>query len=127
MSNTYINPVKACSTEYGFENVKEVSECIMASIRRFYGPLCSFHQAGLYKSIQEYMVQILIQDGRNPNAIKLPLPIGPIQHGFFVKRYIESFDKNKAYELAINDCRVLKRPIEDYINCKIDRDSVYYK
>jgi hypothetical protein len=67
------NPVKICQRLYGIENVNEVRDCIMDSIYRFYGNMCDFHQRNLNHIVQEYLVQVLKDAGRNPNAVKLAM------------------------------------------------------
>jgi hypothetical protein len=57
-----------------------------------------------WNMIQKYMVEILKQAGRNPKAVKLALPPTHLQPAFFVNRYFETLDKEKAYRLALNDC-----------------------
>lgn len=100
----YVNPLPVCTELNGAENVNDVRDCVMDSIRRYYGPFCDFHQTGLFNMIQKYMVDILKQAGRNPKAVKLALPPSHLQPAFFVNRYFETFDKEKAYRLALNDC-----------------------
>jgi hypothetical protein len=75
----------------------------MDSIRRYYGTFCDFHQTGLFNMVQNYMVEILKQAGRNPKAVKLALPPPHLQPAFFVNRYFETLDKEKAYRLCLQD------------------------
>lgn len=100
----YVNPLPVCTELYGPENVNDVRDCVMDSIRRYYGPFCDFHQVGLFNMVQTYMVEILKQAGRNPKAVKLALPPTHLQPSFFVNRYFETFNKEKAYQRAIQDC-----------------------
>jgi hypothetical protein len=71
--------------------------------------------------IQKYMVEILKQAGRNPKAVKLALPPTHLQPAFFVNRYFETLDKEKAYRLALNDCG----DNEDFkMHCYIDMRAI---
>ena len=100
-----LNPLPVCTELYGAENVNDVRDCLMDSIYRYYGPLSDFHKAGVSDMIQQYMIDILNQAGKNPRAVKLALPPSHLQPAFFVKRYFETFDREKAYQLALHDCR----------------------
>jgi hypothetical protein len=125
--NNAPNPVKICQRLYGIENVNEVRDCIMDSIYRFYGNMCDFHQRNLNNIIQEYLVQVLKDAGRNPNAVKLAMSPSHLQPSFFVKRYLESkFDKQKAFEMCMQDCRQLRdgKSDECKISCVVDQNSV---
>ena len=106
MSNQllYVNPLPVCTELHGPENVNDVRDCVMDSIRRYYGTFSDFHQTGLFNMIQNYMIEILKQAGRNPKAVKLALPPPHLQAAFFVNRYFETLDKEKAYQLALQDC-----------------------
>ena len=122
------NPVKICQELYGLENVNDVRDCIMDSIYRFYGNMCDFHQRNLNTIIQQYLVQVLKDAKRNPNAVKLAMSPSRLQPSFFVKRYMESkFDKNKAFELCIRDCHTLREGLDDEckISCIVDRNSLH--
>ena len=66
-----INPMKICTHLNGIENVNDVRDCVIDSIRRFYGPMCVFHEAGIYETVQTYLIQILENAGKNPKAVKL--------------------------------------------------------
>jgi len=99
----YVNPLPVCTELYGPENVNDVRDCVMDSIRRYYGTFCDFHQTGLFNMVQNYMVEILKQAGRNPKAVKLALPPPHLQPSFFVNRYFETLDKEKAFRLALED------------------------
>lgn len=104
MEQFYVNPVNVCTQLYGAQNLIDVRDCIMASIRRYYGPFCSFHQHGLQHMIDCYMIQIIENAGRNPHALKLALPPSMFEPNFFVKRYFELLDKEKAYKQSLLDC-----------------------
>ena len=126
-SINFPNPVKVCQRLYGPENVNNVRDCVMDSIYRFYGSMCEFHQRNLSKLIEEYLIQILRDAGRNPNAVKLAMSPQHLEPTFFVNRYIESkFDKKKAFELCIRDCKTLRCGSSEAckVNCIIDHDSV---
>jgi hypothetical protein len=99
----YVNPLPVCTELHGPENVNDVRDCVMDSIRRYYGTFCDFHQTGLFNMVQTYMVEILKQAGRNPKAVKLALPPPHLQPAFFVNRYFETLDKEKAYRLCLQD------------------------
>ena len=121
--NFYVNPIQVCSELYGYENLLDVRDCIMNSINRFYGNgvFCNYHQEGLLNSIECYMVQIIKNAGRNPNALKLALHPFRSQARFFVQRYLESLDKQKAYNQCMIDCGNNK---DCQLNCYIDSKSV---
>lgn len=124
---TQPNPIRICQELYGVENVHEVRDCIMDSIYRFYGRMCEFHQRNLSNMVQLYLIQVLQDAGRNPNAIKLAMSPSHLQPDFFVKRYMQtSFDKEKALQLCIQDCSALREgSCEDCkIGCIVDRNSV---
>lgn len=121
------NPVSICQQIYGKLNVNDVRDCTLASLRRFYGYMCDFDQKNIYYVIQLYMVKILSDAGRNPKAVKLPLPPTYIEPSIFPKRYIETnFDKEKAYILAIQDCKNFPKGLiqQNELNCYIDYHSV---
>ncbi len=123
------NPVNICQQVYGIQNVNDVRDCIMDSIRRFYGFMCGFHEKNLYYIIQTYLIKVLEDAGRNPKAVKLAISPGRIQADFFVKRYIESnFDKQKAYNMCIQDCQNFSKSRGNLescqLNCKIDSNSI---
>ena len=121
--NFYVNPIQVCSELYGYENLLDVRDCVMESINRFYGNgvFCDYHQVGLLKMIEEYMVQIIKNANRNPNAVKLALPPYRYQARFFVERYLESLDKKKAFNQCMIVCGNNK---ECQLNCRIDYESV---
>jgi hypothetical protein len=121
------NPTRICQEIYGMNNVNDVRDCVMDSIYRFYGGMCEFHKNNISKLIQTYLIRILEDAGRNPNAVKLPMSPSHLQPDFFVKRYIETkFDKEKAYQLCVDDCSYLRPGLstECSSNCMIDRESV---
>ena len=121
------NPVRICQELYGVQNVNEVRDCIMDSIYRFYGGMCEFHKNNLSKIVQSYLIRILEDAGRNPNAVRLAMSPSHLQPAFFVQRYIETnFDKEKAYQLCLEDCSNLRPGFstECTTNCTIDRRSV---
>jgi hypothetical protein len=119
----YVNPINICSELYGYENVNDVRNCVMDSINRFYGPFCNYHQYGLNNMIQNYMIQILKNAGKNPKAVKLALPPQHLQARFFIEKYLESFDKEKSFEYCIHQCKENK---ECKLNCKIDKESIKF-
>jgi hypothetical protein len=99
----------------------------MDSIYRFYGRMCDFHQRNLNNLVEQYLIQILKDAGRNPNAIKLAMSPSHLQPDFFVKRYMQSkFDKQKAFEMCIQDCSALRcgASEECKAGCIVDRNSV---
>lgn len=123
----YPNPIKICQELYGPENVNDVRDCVMDSIYRFYGRMCEFHQRNLSDMVQKYLIQILRDAGRNPNAIKLAMSPSHLQPDFFVKRYIQTkFDKEKAFELCLQDCKRLGCGSDDACKagCIVDYNSV---
>lgn len=111
----YVNPVQVCSELYGYENVNDVRDCVMNSIRRYYGQFCDFHQTGLQRMIECYMVQILENAGRNPKAVKLALPPSHLQPRFFVERYFQLLKNNQSIEKPIEQPRE-----QAYQQCLID-------
>lgn len=119
----YVNPLKICSDLYGPENVNDVRDCLLDSIRRYYGPFCDFHQQGLFHMINSYLVQILQNAGRNPKAVKLAFSPTRLQPRFFVERYFQTLDKQKAYNLCMNDCGDNG---DCRKHCLIDRESMVY-
>ena len=121
------NPVRICQELYGVQNVNEVRDCIMDSIYRFYGAMCEFHKNNLSKIVQSYLIRVLSDAGRNPNAVRLAMSPSHLHPDFCVKRYMETkFDKEKAYQLCLEDCSNLRPGIstECKTNCSIDRSSV---
>lgn len=122
------NPVNICQQVYGIENVNDVRDCIINSIRRFYGFMCPFHEKNLYHIIQLYLVKVLEDAGKNPKAVKLPMSPAVIEGNFFVNNYIQSnFNAKKAYELCLQESEQLssKGLREKYkLNCTIDYKSV---
>lgn len=100
----YINPLPVCTEIYGAENVNNVRDCFIDSIYRYNGPSTNMYKDGLNEMIQCSMVDILKQAGKNPKAVRLALPPSHLQTSFFVNRYLETRDKEKAYRLAIQDC-----------------------
>ena len=120
------DPTRICQAIYGMQNVNDVRDCIMDSIYRFYGVMCEFHKNNLSKLIQTYLIRVLEDAGRNPNAVKLAMSPSHLQPDFFVRRYIETnFDKEKAYELCVSDCTYLRSGKTDCkTNCMIDKNSV---
>ena len=114
------NPVSICQKIYGEQNVNDVRDATVNSVRRFYGYCDDYH------ILQPYMVKILIDAGRNPKAVRLSLPPNRIQIDIFPRRYIEQhFDKEKAFPLALKDCE--NYPIicnELRKQCFIDYNSV---
>lgn len=121
------NPVKISQKIYGVLNVNDVRNSVVNSLRRFYGYMCEFDKINIYRVIQSYMVQILEDAGRNPKAVKLPLPPTIIEPSIFQKRYIETnFDKEKAFELSLKDCQKYPQGISDKnaLNVYIDYHSV---
>ena len=127
MNQFIVNPVRICQQVYGKENVNDVRDCIMDSIYRFYGMMCTFHQNNLSKLIYQYLITVLEDAGRNPAAVKLPLSPSHIQASFFVKRYIEAnFDREKAYQMCMSDCCELPDGVSKacQTNCMIDRHSI---
>ena len=122
-----VNPMRICQQLYGKENVNEVRDCILDSIYRFYGQMCLFHQNNLSKMINQYLITILEDAGRNPDAVKLPVSPSHLEPAFFVKRYIETrFNPDKAYELCVSDCCELSRGASQVCEkrCIIDRHAI---
>lgn len=121
------NPVKICQELYGVENVNDVRDCIMDSIYRYYGAMCDFHRRNLSNVVQLYLIQVLKDAGRNPKAVKLAMSPSHLQPSFFVRRYMESnFDKEKAFERCIADCKELRcgASEECKTSCIVDRNSI---
>ena len=100
----YINPLPVCTEIYGAENVNNVRDCFIDSIYRYNGPSTNMYKDGLNEMIQCSMVDILKQAGKNPKAVRLAIPPSHLQTSFFVNRYFETRDKEKAYRLALQDC-----------------------
>lgn len=116
-----VNPLPICTALYGYQNVNDVRDCVLDNIRRYYGPFCDFHQQGLYETIQNYLIQILKQAGRNPNAIKLGIPPPHLQPRFFFDLYEKSNNKLQAYR----QCKLVCEDNEDCKkHCLIDYYSV---
>ena len=118
---SYINPLPICTQLHGPQNVNDVRDCVLNSIRRFYGTFCDFHQTGLFNMVQGYLVQILKNAGRNPRAVKLAFSPPHLQSRFFVERYFQTLDKQKAYELCLIDCGSNG---DCRTNCLVDRESM---
>jgi len=120
---TIPNPVRICQEIYGYYNVNDVKDAVVNSVRRFYG-YCDQNDI-VYDIVQPYMVKILIDAGRNPKAVKLPMPPSFFQLEIFPLRYIEqNFDKEKAFPLALKDCENYPNCNELRKQCFIDYQSV---
>jgi len=100
----YINPLPVCTEIYGAENVNDVRDCFVDSIYRYNGPESSMYRDEINKTVQCSMVDILKQAGKNPKAVRLALSPSHLQPAFFVTRYLETRDVEKAYHLALQDC-----------------------
>jgi len=119
--NYTVNPIQVCTQLYGSQNIQDVRDCVMDSIYRFYGPMCDFHQAGLYKTVQSYMVEIIKNGGRDPRSLRLPLSVPLFQPRFFMERYLESLNKEDAYQQCLIDCRKNKDCMK---MCYIDKNAI---
>lgn len=121
------NPLPISQKIYGKTNVNEVRDATVNSLRRFYGTFCNINNNDLYPTLQEYMVKILVDAGRNPKAVKLPIPPEQLQLNIFPKNYIKSgFNKEKALELSYEACNCLPNGIKqkEMLNCIIDYYSI---
>ena len=121
------NPVPICQKIYGVMNVNDVRDATIGSLRRFYGLLCNINNKDLYDIMQQYLVKILRDAGRNPKAVKLAMPAEVLELSIFPNYYIQTnYNKEKALELSLNDCKCFPPGIsEKYVlNCYIDYNSV---
>ena len=121
------NPVPICQQIYGKNNVNEVRDATVNSLRRFYGWMCNINNSSLYEKIQGYLIKILLDAGRNPKAVRLAIPAEVLEPSIFPKYFIETnYNKDKALELALNECKTFPlRICNKYIlNCYIDYHSV---
>lgn len=115
------NPLSVCTTLYGYQNVNDVRDCVFNNIRRYYGTFCDFHQQGLNETIQNYLIQILKQAGKNPKAVKLAIPPPHLQPRFFFDLYEKSNNKLDAYQ----KCKLVCKDNEDCkTNCLVDYYSL---
>lgn len=121
------NPVSICQKIYGVMNVNEVRDAIVNSLRRFYGWMCNINEDFLYNVIQNYMVRILVDSGRNPKAVKLAIPPGVLEPSIFPKYYIQTnYNKDLALKLSLEECYKMcpTSSEKNAINCYIDYNSV---
>ena len=121
------NPIPISQKIYGKTNVNEVRDATVNSLRRFYGTFCNINNVQLYGVLQQYMVKILVDAGRNPKAVKLAIPPEQLQLNIFPKHYIQSsFDKDKALLLSYDECKCLPNGVmqKEMLNCFIDYHSV---
>jgi len=121
------NPVSICQKIYGKMNVNDVRDATISSVRRFYGWMCNINNDNLYNIIQQYLVKILIDAGKNPKAVRLAMPADLLEISIFPKYYVQTnYNKDKALELSLNDCKCFPPGIaeKNSLNCYIDYNSV---
>lgn len=121
------NPVPICQKIYGKMNVNDVRDSTVNSLRRFYGWMCNINNKSLFQIIQGYMVKILVDAGRNPKAVRLAIPPEILEPSIFPKYYIQTnYDKAKALELSIQECKTYPQGISDkyLVNVYIDYHSI---
>jgi hypothetical protein len=121
------NPVPICQKIYGKMNVNDVRDASVNSIRRFYGWMCNINSDNIGDIIQNYMVKILIDSGRNPKAVKLSIPPSILEPSIFPKYYIKTnYNKDEAFKLSIEECKCFTPAISEknILNCYIDYNSV---
>lgn len=126
MSLSFIpNPVKVCQSIYGIQNVNEVRDAVVDSMRRYYG--YALNEPQIYYILQTYMIQILQDAGRNPKAVRLSIPPERMQSNPFPEYYIMYMDKKKAYEMAVKkvyEAFPVMSQKEALLNIYIDYHSV---
>ena len=121
------NPVPICQKIYGVMNVNDVRDATIGSLRRFYGLFCNINNDSLYNIIQQYLVKILVDAGRNPKAVKLAMPAEVLELSIFPKYYVQTnYNKEKAFELSLNYCKCFPPGMAERntLNCYIDYNSV---
>lgn len=118
-----INPMKVCTDLHGAHNLLDVRDCVMGSLMRFYGPFNPLTEVGLQEMIDDYLIQMIKNAGKNPNAIKLAMPMTRLQARFFIERYEQTLDKKKAYELCMQDADGNKDQERD---CMVDYHALQY-
>jgi hypothetical protein len=117
----HINPMNVCTELCGYQNVNEVRSCVMNNIYRLVGPLCTNHSIGLQNTINQYLIQILVNAGKNPRAVKLAIPPSHLQPRFFFDMYEKTRNKQQAYESCLIEC---KNDGDCIRNCYIDARSL---
>lgn len=97
-------PLRICQKLYGVQNVNDVRDALINSYRRFFGFGNEWSDPRIYASLQEMMVQVLSDAGRNPRAIRLAIPPDRIMPNPFPTYFIQTNgDKQRAYEMAVNE------------------------
>lgn len=101
------NPIHVCQKIYGIDNYNEVRDATVNSVRRFYqilNNISPYNQVDLYVLLQEYMVQIIVNAGRNPKSFKLAIPPQRLQKNIFPYFYLHSnFNKEEAFKKSIEE------------------------
>jgi len=121
------NPVFICQKIYGVMNVNDIRDATIRSLRRFYGLMCNINNEMLYNIIQNYLIKILVDAGRNPKAVRLAMPAEILELSIFPKYYVQTnYNKKKALELSLDECKCFPIGIyeKNLLNCYIDYNSV---
>lgn len=124
------NPIAICQKIYGIDNYNDVRDAVCNSVRRFYQILNEyppFNQVNIYILLQEYMVKIIMDAGRNPKAVNLPLPPQRLQKNIFPFYYLQTnFDKNMAYKKSVEEASFFPKGEREaqLLNILIDYNSL---
>lgn len=97
-------PLRVCQQLYGVQNVNNVRDAVMSSFRRFLGYEADWTHPQIYQFIQSTLIQILVDAGRNPRAVRLAMPPERITANPFPTYFIQTGgDKQAAYEMAVRE------------------------
>ena len=124
------NPIAICQKIYGIDSYNDVRDAVVNSVRRFYQILNNYYpynQVNNYVLLQEYMVKILMDAGRNPKAVNLPLPPQRLQKNIFPFYYLQSnFNKDIAFENSIKEAYLFENGERELqiLNIIIDYNSI---
>lgn len=124
------NPIAISQKIYGVDSYNDVRDSVVNSVRRFYQILNNYYpynQVNSYLLLQEYMVKILMDSGRNPKAVNLPLPPIRLQKNIFPFYYLQSnFNKDIAFENSIKEAYLFENGEREaqILNIIIDYNSV---
>lgn len=122
-------PLQICQRVYGKQNVNQIRDAVVNCYRRFLGS-DTIYQPQVYHSLQCTLSQLLIDAGRNPLAVKLPVSPDRLQPNPFPV-YLEEADGDKevAYQKAMQ--YLMEQPIcsdeewkNNVVNVYIDYHSV---
>ena len=130
-----INPCEACWKKFqqGKCDINELNNCLVDTATAFsqFPSNNSIRGTILGKNwhdcIKEKMSTLPKQAGRERNFCNFQLNMAPsfvqIPH-FFPQRFINTQDKDKALEQALDDCKHTKLPLECRIAAETDYDAV---